>query len=47
MFVNNKNVLIKNSMAVLALREVWESETSKIALGLPKINARKSGIPNI
>ena len=31
---------------VLALREVWESETPKIALGLPKINARKSGTPN-
>ena len=33
------------SQAMLALREVWES-LPKIALGLPKINAKKSGTPN-
>ena len=33
-------------IAVLALREVWESETPKKCPGTSKINARKSWTPN-
>ena len=36
----------KSVCSVRALREVWESETPKYCLRLPKINARKSGTPN-
>ena len=51
LFINNLAVFrhqqeVKWVKTVLALREVWESEAPKNALGLPKFNARKSGTPN-